>query len=236
MLGSLIESGRATRCRGALGGGSASLLLHSALITGAVYATLHAREIARAERFIVPIAFPTQKEPPPPPRGVPQVVGVELRGFRMLRLPTSIPTAIPAPNPAATFDPRDWLGIGLENGTALGRDTIAAPVINPGSVYSTDVVEERRERVGGPQPSYPERLRQAGIGGQTTVECVVDTTGHAEPGSIRIISSSNSLFDRPAREAIAASLFRPGRLAGRPGRVEAQAPLTSQAALRAGRP
>jgi hypothetical protein len=38
MLESLIESRHAPAYRGALGGGTVSLLVHSALITGAVYA------------------------------------------------------------------------------------------------------------------------------------------------------------------------------------------------------
>jgi protein TonB len=230
MLESLIESRRASACTGALGGGTVSLLVHSALISGAVYATLHASEVARVDRPIVPIAYPHEKEPPPPPPppGAPPIVNVDLRGFRILQLPTRIPTEIPAPDPTAKFDPREWTGIGLENGNPLGRDTTTAAMIGAGSVYSTDVVEERPERIAGPLPRYPEILRQAGIGGQATVECIVDSAGRAEAGSVRIVSSSNPLFDQPAREAIVASLFRPGRLAGRAVRVRVQVPLTFQ--------
>lgn len=227
MLESLIESRRATTYRSALGGGTASLLIHSALITGAVYATLRASEVARMDRPIVEITYPGEKEPPRPPRGAPPIAGPDFAGFRTLRFPINIPPEIPAPNLAAKFDPRDWLGIGIENGRALGRDT-TSPVVSPGSVYSTDVVEERPERLAGPLPRYPEILRQAGIGGQVTVECVVDTVGRAEAGSVRIVASSNPLFDQPAREAVAASTFRPGRLAGRAVRVRVQVPITFQ--------
>ncbi len=94
------------------------------------------------------------------------------------------------------------------------------------------MVEERPEYVTGPHPRYPDLLRQAGIDGRVLVEFVVDTAGHVERGSIKVLSSTNQLFDQPTREAIAASSYRPGRISGRAVRVRVQQPINFQ--IRAG--
>ena len=57
------------------------------------------------------------------------------------------------------------------------------------------------------------------------LELVIDTTGHAERGSIRVLSSTHQLFEGPAREVAQASLFSPGRIQGRPVRVRVQLPI-----------
>jgi protein TonB len=223
MLGSLIESGRVRASRGALGGGVVSLLVHSALITGAVYATLRATEPGRVGRIVVPLSYPTDPKPAAPPPRAP-VVDVPPVGSYVLRLASVIPTAIPAAS-TLPFDPTRFLGADTGIVRVWGSDTATGRKPVPGSVYSTDVVEERPERVGGPAPRYPEILRQAGIDGQVTVECVVDTTGRAEPASVRIASSTNPLFEPAAREAVGASLFRPGRLGGHAVRVRVLVPI-----------
>jgi hypothetical protein len=51
---------------------------------------------------------------------------------------------------------------------------------------------------------------------------IVDPTGHAEPSSFRIISSTNKLFEESARETILKSVFRPGRVRGQAVRVIVQ--------------
>jgi len=57
------------------------------------------------------------------------------------------------------------------------------------------------------------------------VEAIIDTTGHAERGSIRILSSTNQLFEQPSKDVVAASVYRPGKISGRPVRVRVQVPL-----------
>lgn len=223
MLESLIESRRMRTCRGALGGGAVSMVVHSALITGAVYATLHAAEPRGVARIIVPVAYQEPKPPERPPEPRSPALTAPIGPFT-LPVPTAVPTEIPPPS-SLPFDPAQFTGTGIGIARPWGRDTAAGPVVAPGSVYSTDVVEERPERIGGPAPRYPEILRQAGIQGQVTVECVLDTTGRAEPGSVRVVSSTNPFFDAPALEAVAASRFRPGRLGGRAVRVRVLVPL-----------
>ena len=225
MLESLIESRRRRTYRGVLGGGAVSMVVHSALITGAVYATLHAAEPRGGTRIFVDLVYPEPKPPERPPEPSAVVAGPPPIGPWVLPSPTAIPTEIPPPS-TVPFDPTRFTGSEIGPARPWGRDTAAGPVVGPGAVYSTDVVEERPERIGGPAPRYPEILRQAGIDGQVTVECVVDTAGRAEPASVSVVSSTNPLFDAPAREAVAGSLFRPGRLADRAVRVRVLVPLS----------
>ncbi len=79
--------------------------------------------------------------------------------------------------------------------------------------------------LAGPVPAYPELLRQAGIEGRVVLEAVIDTTGRVEPGSIGVVSATNPHFVEPARQTLAASLFRPGRVNGRAVRVRIRLPI-----------
>jgi len=58
------------------------------------------------------------------------------------------------------------------------------------SVITEAVVDERPEVIAGFTPEYPDLLRQAGVEGTVVVEVVVDTAGHAEPGSLRVVRST----------------------------------------------
>ena len=51
--------------------------------------------------------------------------------------------------------------------------------------------------------------------GWVQLRYIVGMDGHAEPGSIRSLQSSNTAFESPAIEAIAHANFRPARLKGR---------------------
>lgn len=222
MLDSLIESRHATPYRSAVGGGAVSLLVHSTLIAGAVYATLHASEAAPPLRVVADIRL-TEMPKAPPSAGA--NLGVLLTPIAPIRLVVSaqIPVEIPPPS-TVPFDPGRYTGYGPDSGSVLGPN-LSGPRVSPTAIYAPTMVEERPERIGGPDPRYPEVLRQAGIEGEVLVECVLDTLGRVEPGSIRIVSSTHVLFERPAREAVAASAFRPARLDGRAVRVRVQLPL-----------
>jgi len=222
MLDSLIESRRATAFRSALGGGAVSFLVHSTLIAGAVYATLHASEAPPPLRIVADIHLTELPKAPTTAATNPGVL-VPLPGPLRLAVSPVIPPVIPPPS-AAPFDPTRYSGFGPDSGV-LGPIR-PGPAVSPSAVYAPTMVEERPERIGGPEARYPEMLRQAGIEGQVVVECVIDTLGRAEPGSIRIVSSTHALFEQPAREAVVASVFRPARLDGRAVRVRVQLPLT----------
>lgn len=201
-----------------------SILLHAGLISAAVYATLQAGEQVEEVRQVdVTLQVQQQKKQdtqkeeaaPPPP---------QVKGFQTLAIPTNIPVNIPPPS-TQEFNAADFSGVGVEGGIARGQVEERQTVIRQDQPYLEAVVEERPERISSPPVRYPDILRQAGIEGRVLLELVIDTTGHAERGSIRVLSSTHQLFEGPAREVAQASLFSPGRIQGRAVRVRVQLPI-----------
>ncbi len=223
MFDALIESKRPRHNRGWLGGSALSLLVHSTVIAGAVYATLHASEAEPTDRFVGVLVLPLPEQPAPPQDGGIATVLPSLGPIRLMA-PSEIPAVIPLPT-TAPFDPGRFTGVGEDGGEILGRDSVFGRSVSPTGVFAENAVEERPERLSGVVPRYPDLLRQAGIDGRVVLEFVIDTLGRTEPGSIRVLFSSNPLFDQPSREAVAASAFRPARLGGRAVRVRVQLPI-----------
>lgn len=115
---------------------------------------------------------------------------------------------------APVFDPRASSGAVLASAHAW-----------PGDPADISLVEEPPAILAGPLPAYPELLRQAGIRGRVVLEVVVDTTGRVEPGSVGVVSTAHPGFVAPAQRALAATLFRPGRMLGRAVRVRVRVPI-----------
>ena len=63
-------------------------------------------------------------------------------------------------------------------------------------------------------PRYPPVLQQAGVSGYVEATWVVDTLGHAESNSWKVLKSTNAQFEAPAREAIMKALYKPARIKG----------------------
>jgi len=57
------------------------------------------------------------------------------------------------------------------------------------------------------------------------VQAIIDTTGHAEPGSVKIIQSPNTGFDQGSRNYVLHAVFRPARVHGRAVRVLIHVPI-----------
>ncbi len=213
------------RERGPLGGGVASILVHAALISGAVLGTLQTRPAAVRGHVRVSIVYeePEGRKLPPAPTTRFEGLAPPVVGSPMLAIPTTIPTVIPPPS-TAPFDPLQFAA------GAAGVDSAGAfrPGPRAGAVYPVRTVEDAPELISHPAVRYPELLRQAGIEGRVVLEAVIDTAGHVEPGSLRVLSSSNPLFDAPAREVVGGSRYRPGRMDGRPVRVRVTVPVAFQ--------
>jgi TonB family protein len=219
----LIESRRPLASGGAIGGGALSFLIHAALIAAAVYATLSVTRVVEQARLVVDLALPREETPPPPPRTELPTLAPLPAGFRTLEIPTTILTEIPPPS-RAPFDPTGFTGIELEAATPVAP-VAAAGTPAADAVYDESLVEQLPVRIGGDSPRYPPMLQAARIPGQATVECVVDTLGRVEPGSITTVRSTHELFARAAAEAVATWRFRPGRIAERPVRARVRLPI-----------
>jgi periplasmic protein TonB len=212
----LIESKRKADKKKAFGLGFVSLVGHSGVVLAAVIATLTAGQAAQDMIVDTTMVFLNQEEQKqeeqPPVVDIPQ-----LKGFQTVVAPTDIPTNIPPINLQEHFDPKDYTGTGVEGGIATG--------IAPDQVFMESVVEERPEVLSGPQPQYPDLLRQAGIQGRVIVQAIIDTSGRAEPPSVKVIQSPNPGFDQPAKTYVLRALFRPARVHGRAVRVLVNLPI-----------
>jgi periplasmic protein TonB len=214
----LIESKRQTNRKKAYSVGFVSLVIHTAVIAGAVYATLQAGESDTGVRVDTAMVFIDQQQQKPPEQQ-PVQLDVPLKGFQTVIAPDVIPTNIPPVNLSEKFDPKDYSGSGVEGGLSTGM----VPTGN--EVFLEAIVEEKPSVLSGPPPQYPELLRQAGIQGRVMVQAIIDTTGRAEGTSIKIVSSPNPGFDPPAKNYVLKALFRPARVHGRAVRVLINIPI-----------
>ena len=221
MFDTLIESRRKSEKKKYFGVGVVSLVMHTVIITAAVIATLTAGPADNSVKVDTNMVYlqqeQQQKQPEPQP-----VLDVQLKGFQTVVAPTDIPTNIPPINLQEHFDPKDYSGSGVEGGVGNGI------VPSSDQVLSVDVVQEKPERLAGPQPVYPPLLQQAGIQGVVKVEAIIDTTGHVEPNSVRVVESPNPGFDQAAKTVVLKSLYRPARVYGKAVRVLIQQPINFQ--------
>jgi protein TonB len=215
----LIESKRKADPKKAFGLGFVSLVGHTVLVVLAVIATLTAGQAATDAPLDTTMVFLNQEEKKAPEEQPPVLDIPQLKGFQTVVAPTDIPTNIPPINLQEHFDPKDYSGTGVEGGIGTGI------VPSSGDVYMESVVEERPEVLSGPQPQYPDLLRQAGIQGRVLVQAIIDTTGRAEPQSVKVIQSPNPGFDQPAKNYVLRALFRPARVHGRAVRVLINLPI-----------
>ena len=215
----LLESGK-VRSR-ALLQTVASGVLHTVVIAGAVYATAGAAPGVVGNVEEAPMVFlqpppPRAPEPPPPTDAVVSEAPVP-RGFQVVPPVLDIPTTIPPVNLSERFDPRDYTGVGRQDGRHDGVPAIDT-IVSTSDTYLSTQVDEPVTAVLIPAPRYPAALRAAAIEGEVLAQYVVDTTGRVEPGSWKVLRATHDGFREAAREAVDAGRFKPARIAGRPVR------------------
>jgi hypothetical protein len=79
-------------------------------------------------------------------------------------------------------------------------------------------------KLSGPHPIYPPTLLRAHVTGVVLLQFFVDTTGHPEMSSLRLLSSTNPLFALACRNALAEWTFAPPLFDGRKVRGLVQQP------------
>jgi protein TonB len=226
LFATLPESGRAARVRRSPAGVVASIVLHAAVITLVVRATLDARDrfpgpaASRVTRIIYRPATPEPLPPAAPGRSASPGGG--------LAAPTPVPQRMPSPRLPLVLD--DVVGSSLPTSAAVlgefapgttggereaGRGGDGPPV---GGVFSAPQVDVSAVMLpGGRSPRYPEALRAAGTGGRVVVHFVVDTAGRVEPATVRVVASTDELFAAAVRATLPSLRFTPARANG--GRV-----------------
>jgi periplasmic protein TonB len=199
-----------------------SVLVHGAIIFGAVKATQGVAETIKNRPVDTTMVFLKPPPPPPPPPDQPppeQIVAANPppKGFQTVVAPTDIPKDIPPIDlNEKPFDPKDFTGKGVEGGVAGGVVGGTGPV--SGEVFLEAQLDDPVQPISIPTPRYPPVLQSAGIAGSVDLQYVVDTTGHAEPNSFKVLKTTHPAFAEPAKEAIQKGVFKPAKFKGQPVR------------------
>ena len=233
MFGTLLES-RAKRQRRA-GSSIASIVIHTAVIGGAVMMTaretIDATPVATRTILILPVL----RDPPPPRRTtVAPVTGTVAAppSAYVVRMPLVVPVDIPPIDLTATPTPigfdvrsmtRDVLTCGRNCGTGTPSDSSGNALWS-----ANDVMMRLRDDPIAPR--YPEALRRAGIEGTVVVKFAVDTTGRVDMRSIEVVRSTHEAFTVAVRESLEKLRFNPSMVGER--RVRALAMMPFQFTLR----
>src|SRR5919112_79688 len=155
-----------------------SLAGHAFVVAAAVMLTRGALETTRGSTQVE--AMQLYLPPPPParpPAPEPEPFAEPApRGFQTLPL-IEIPSVIPPVDLGRRpFDPRDYTGIGAENGVADGVRSSGTD----SEIYQANTAFEGfdpAQLLSQPAPRYPVALQSAGVAGSVLVEFVIDTTG-----------------------------------------------------------
>jgi len=218
MFNQLLES-KANKQKMA-GGTVFSIVLHTVLIGGAVYATARAGvkdEKAKAEK----IQFvEMKKEPPkevpkePPPKEV-VVKPPPPKGFQVLRAPVKIDIKIPEIDLSkAVTNESDFTGKGVKGGTGSG---VVGGVVNTNQTYFEFQVEKPAEMLQeSPRPKYPSVLESSGIAGEVQAQFVVRSDGKADMDTFKVLKSSNELFTQAVKNNLPRMKFSPAMIGGKP--------------------
>ena len=172
---------------------------------------------------------PKPKTPQPPKIEAPKLPKVEApappQGFKVLPPPVSIPTSVPTVDLSkAMTNENDFSGKGVAGGSSdgvkggtgkegdTGKDAGKAEEHGP---YMEFQVEKAVEKIGGDAPEYPPMLKDQGVEGSVIAQFVVNESGRYEPGTLKILSSSNSAFTAAVKEALPRMKFSAAQIGGR---------------------
>jgi periplasmic protein TonB len=219
MFNQLIES--QPKKQKMAGGTVFSIVLHTVLIAGAVYATARAGvkdEKSKAEKIqFVEMKKEPPKVPdkPPPPKEV-IVKPPPPKGFQVLRAPVRIDIKIPEIDLSkAITNESDFSGKGVKGGTGSGIVGGTGPVTN--QTYFEFQVEKPAEMLqDSPKPKYPSVLETSGIAGEVQAQFVVRMDGKADMDSFKVLKSSNELFTQAVKNVLPRMKFSPAMIGGKP--------------------
>jgi protein TonB len=212
-----------------------SIVFHSVLIGAAAWATANAAikpEEVKSEKIEFVDVKPKEEPPPPKKVDIPpppkDVTPPPPKGFQQLNIPLEIPKVIPDIDlTKRVTNEADFSGKGVAGGTAKGVVGGTGPVGSDGTTYFEFQVENpAAQDRNSPRPRYPETLRSAGVEGEVRAQFVVDTTGRAEPGSLKILSATNELFAAEIRRAMPTMKFIPAMVGGRKVKQLVEQPFT----------
>ncbi|HUR00886.1 MAG TPA: energy transducer TonB [Gemmatimonadaceae bacterium] len=205
------------------GGTLFSVILHTVLIGGAVYATARAGikdEKTKAEKiqFVEMKKEPpkvVEKEPPPPKEVI--VKPPPPKGFQVLRAPVKIDIKIPEIDLSkAITNENDFSGKGVKGGVASGVVGGKGPVTTDQTYFEFQVEKPAEMLSDSPKPKYPSVLESSGIAGEVQAQFVVNTDGRADMSEFKVLKSTNELFAQAVKNVLPRMHFSPAMIGGKP--------------------
>ncbi len=202
------------------GGTVFSVILHTLLIAGAVYATATAgvKEEKKAEK----IQFVEMKKEPPPekPKEAPPPEAVVKppppKGFQVLRAPVKIDIKIPEIDLSkAVTNEGDFSGKGVKGG--VGSGVVGGTGVVADQTYFEFQVERPASMLDdSPKPKYPTVLETSGISGEVQAQFVVMSSGKADMDTFKVLKSTNELFTQAVKNVLPRMRFSPAQIGGKP--------------------
>jgi protein TonB len=229
MFDQLLETKAAKQKKS--GGTVISIVLHTILVAGAIYATNKTAEALEKPKEEKVVLTETKKEPEPEkPKEQPkqQEVVAQVappKGFQVLTPPIEVPDVIPDVDLSRkATDEADFSGKGVQGGIAKGVEGGTGPVISDQPYFDFQVEKAAAAIPGSGAPAYPEMLKSSGVEGEALVQFIVDTTGRAEVGSFKVLRASHDAFGQAVRSALPRMRFLPAEIGGRKVRMLVQQP------------
>ena len=184
--------------------------LHGAVIFGAIKATMpHATPPGQREVRLVDVVLNSPEPEPAPASPEPEGIAAAPQLEELIAPPTDVPVTIPPIKPGPALD--------LSRFRTIAPGPTTGPVGTPGiesRIIAAGEADDPASVLYQPSPRYPPVLQAAGLEGKVLLEFVIDTAGHPEPASLRVIERTREGFDAAALETIQRSLFRPARVRG----------------------
>jgi len=221
MFNNLIES--KPKKQRTTGGLVFSAVMHAIIGTAAVYGTLQAKEqLEKPKAEKVEFVEMKKKEEPPPPKEVPPppkdvvMAPPPPKGFQVLTAPVKVPDVLPDIDLSKKVtDEADFSGKGVAGGTSKGVVGGTAPVNTDQPFFEFQVEKQVQQIPGTGNLRYPDMLRSANVEGEVLAQFVVDTTGHYESGTFKVLKSSHDLFTAAVKNALPQMRFYPAEVGGR---------------------
>jgi protein TonB len=180
---------------------------------------------------------PKKVEAPKPKVKTPDLPKVEVpkvqapappQGFKVVPPPVSIPTNLPAIDLSkAVTNENDFSGKGVAGGSAdgvkggtgkegdTGKEAGAVKKEEDHGPYMEFQVEKPVQKIGGDAPEYPSMLKDQGVEGQVIAQFVVNESGRYEPGTLKILNSSNPQFTAAVKDALPRMKFSAAQIGGK---------------------
>jgi protein TonB len=214
-------------------GSTASLVVHGAILTLAIFAGAQAEPdlyATKPSRVIpIPTFAPPQELPPAPARAARQPAAVEPApaATELPPIPSEVPTSLPDPG-TTTWTPT--ISVTPSTGVALpgappGPATLFTGHTSGEPLGAAEVDIPAALLPRSPLPRYPDIVRPQRLEGSGRVRFVVGTDGRVEMSSVRILESTHPAFAESVRATLPRMRFSPARVGNERVRQMVELPL-----------